>query len=69
MWNLVFLLCLFYMYLQVVGVLWSHLQLPGLRMLPMLAKLEIAKMHTAKTGFFLQLANVHTACELTLRLQ
>ena len=47
------------MYLQVVGVLWLHLQLTDL---------EVAKMHTAKTGSDLQLANVHTACELTVRL-
>ena len=65
MWNLLLLLCLFYMYLQVVGVLWSHLQIPGL---PTLANLEVAKMHTAKTGSDLQLANVHTACELAVRL-
>ena len=66
MCNLLFLLCLFYMYLQVVGVLWSHLQLPGLAML---ANLEVAKIHTAKTGSDLQLANVRTACELTVRIQ
>ena len=64
MWNI---LCLFYMYLQVVGVgvLWSHLKILGL---PTLANLEVAKMHTAKTGYDLQLLNVHTACELTVRL-
>ena len=58
MWNLLFLLFSFYMYLQVVGVLWLHLQLTDL---------EVAKMHTAKTGSDLQLANVHTACELTVK--